>query len=81
MSATKLYTINDGEPLLSMKAVALLMGTTEEVIAALPKVNGNPQFPRQLEQAGKRILSETMAHLGTDSMWECIDYLATKENS
>lgn len=81
MSAPKLYMLKDGEPLLSLKATALLMGTTEEVIAALPWVNGNPQFPKHLEQAGKRLVRETMAHLGTDSIWDCIDYLATKENS
>ncbi|ALE05521.1 hypothetical protein AL755_08570 [Arthrobacter sp. ERGS1:01] len=80
MSGSKLYMIKDEEPMLSLKAIALLMGTTEEVIAELPWINGNPQFPKHLEQAGKRITRETIALLGSDSMWDCIDYLATKEN-
>lgn len=81
MTAPKLYIIKDGEPMLSVKAIALLMGTTEEVIAALAWVNGNPQFPNHLQQAGKRIIRETMALLGTDSMWDCIDHLAANENA
>ncbi|ALE91839.1 hypothetical protein AOC05_05045 [Arthrobacter alpinus] len=81
MSAPKLYTIKDGEPVLSMKAVALLMGTTEEVISTLPRVKGNPQFTKHLKQSGSRVARKTMAHLGTDSIFDCIDYLATKETT
>lgn len=81
MSAPGLYMIKNGEHMLSLKATALLMGTTEEVIAALPRINGNTQFPKHLEQAGKRIIRETMVHLGTDSMWDCIDYVAMKEDA
>ncbi|GAA2861098.1 hypothetical protein [Nonomuraea rubra] len=86
MTDTPLYTMVNGEPMISTEAVALLMGIPyERLRAEIDRQKAeNPEsetfkLPRAWTRQGNRIRKETQAALGYEAgMKECIDYLAAK---
>lgn len=82
-----LYTLIVGEPMLSHRAVALLIDLPADVVKAEwdrqgAATQGSMAFPREWAKRGKRVHKEVAAALGYEpSMKEAIDYLAAKAAS
>jgi hypothetical protein len=86
MADKPLYTVIDGEPMISTEAMALLMGIPYERLRAeidrqkaADPTSETFKLPRAWTRQGNRIRKETQAALGYEAgMKECIDYLAAK---
>lgn len=84
MSDNELYTLINGEPMVSMEGVALLMGLPPEVVKAEFERQGGASIstltvPKSWVKRGKRIRKEVSAALGYEpTLKESIDYLAKK---
>lgn len=79
-----LYTLINGEPMISMEGMALLMDLPADVVKAEWKRQGGTSLatfnvPKSWIQRGHRIRKEVSAALGYEpGMKETIDYLAAK---
>ncbi|MDA2805725.1 hypothetical protein [Nocardiopsis suaedae] len=82
MTGEPLYTLVNGEPMLSHRAVALLTGLPTDVVKAewdRQAATATMTWPREWAKRGTRIRKEVSAALGYEpSMKEAIDYLAAK---
>ncbi|PRX90846.1 hypothetical protein [Allonocardiopsis opalescens] len=87
MTDRPLYTLLDGEPVLSHEAVALLIDMPPETVRAewqRQAAQGEPgmTLPTSWAKRGKRIRKEVAAALGHEpGMKEAIDYLAAKKGN
>lgn len=83
MSDTELYRIVDGEPMVSPKGVALLMGVTEDQVRAVSIFRGADvaNLPPEWVKAGLRRRKEYEAATGRTDMIGALEYWAAKEAS
>lgn len=76
-----LYDHIDGEPVVSAKGLALLLGVPEDQVRALAMFRGTgvDSLPAEWVKAGKRRSQEYQAATGRDDMLGAFEYWAQRE--
>lgn len=76
-----LYRCVDGEPVISAKGLALLLGVPEDQVRALAATHGTDvaHIPAEWVKAGRRRAKEYQAATGRDDMLGALEYWAEKE--
>ncbi|GAA4911387.1 hypothetical protein [Streptomonospora salina] len=80
----KYYSLIDGEPMISLDGMALLMDLPADTVRAKWQRQGGPdagslKVPEPWVKRGRRVRKEVAAALGYEpSLKESIDYLAAK---
>lgn len=76
-----LYTYVDGEPVVSVKGLAILLGVPLDQVRALALFRGTGvgALPPEWVKAGKRRSKEYQAATGRDDMLGALEYWAAKE--
>ncbi|MFX1757253.1 hypothetical protein [Rhodococcus sp. As11] len=78
---SELYRHIDGEPVVSAKGLALLLGVSEDQVRALAQFRGTgvDALPPEWVKAGLRRAKEYQAATGHDDMLGALEYWAARE--